>query len=116
MKKFEQFNKKVFTHNIDTADFEYYKLEALYKAKPDATHKIHALYKNTKGEYGPSYAALLDKFFVNLPSHLNDTCDQIVGDDEFVEMINDGKCGIKPRKYTDNKGKERYSIEWVTIE
>ena len=113
---FAKFNKKTFTHNIDTKEFNYFKLEELYKAAPDKTHRIYALYKNTSGKFGDSYSALLDKCFINLPQHLNAQCDEIVSTDESVALINEGKCGIKARKYTDKNGVERYTVEWVDIE
>lgn len=113
---FSKLNKRTFTHQIDTKDFQYFKLEALHKAAPDKVHRIHALYKSDAGKFGPSYSALLDKCFVNLPQHMNDQCDDIVASDEAVELINEGKCGIKTRTYTDKNGVERYSVEWVDME
>ena len=116
MKKFAQFNKQRFTHELDTKDFEYYKLETLYKAQPDKAQRVYAIYRNDAGQYGTSYAVLLEKCYINLPQHVNKTCEDILNDSEYIDLINAGKCGIKPRKYTDKNGKERYSVEWIDID
>ena len=69
------------------------------------------------GNFGKQSVLISDNEYINLPSHLNDTVEQIINDDEMVEEINNGAVGVKIYKYTAKKyNKECYSINFVGIE
>lgn len=63
------------------------------------------------------FVSLKEGFNVSLPKGQNDTCRSICGNTNAVKDINEGKCGIKFRKYYSKKfDRECMAVEWVNIE
>ena len=67
---FTSFNKKRL-FNVDTSEFDYTKLEDLYKKNgPDWEYQLKAVYIGTKSEFDPETPMVaIDGFYVNLPVH-----------------------------------------------
>lgn len=98
--------------NIDTKGYPYVKLSDL---DPNKVYTLSGFFINTKGDYEPHPVFIVDKTLIDIPPHLTQTCKEIEQDSEAVKEIIAGKVGFKLRPYTDRKGKERNSIEWVDI-
>ena len=108
--------------DIDTTGFTYKSLADCFGANgAKKVYKIAGVYINTKGKYGdaPVLAVADDKegYFVNLPSHLLDTANNIINDEEAVMAINKGKFGFTIYTYESNnaQGRTLYSVEFVDM-
>lgn len=103
--------EKIF--NIDTEGFDYKSLEDLF-IDEDTEYPVCGLYINTKGNFGKEPIIATDEFYVNLPSHLVDTVEAMIKDEEAVEAINDGLVGFTIYQYHQKKfNKDCYGIRWV---
>lgn len=88
--------------------------------KEGSVFPVVAILFSTKGEYGKSAFMIGrdnadDLFTAWFPSHMVETCEEMAADKEAVQAILDGLCGVKAKKYTDKKGKERFSVEWCNL-
>ena len=108
--------------DVDTTGFGYKKLPELFGENgAKKVYKIAGVYINTKGKFddAPVLAVIEGDsgYFVNLPSHLLDTANEIINDDEAVAVINTGKLGFTIYTYNSKnvKGKTLYSIEFVDM-
>ncbi len=112
-----KYNKTGF--GIDTTDFEYVKLSALYndakEGGEDVIHNINGIYVN-KSPLGlsPVIIDAPNSRLVNLPSHLAETCQNILADSEAVEAIKANKVGYTIYEY-EARGKKCYSIRFVDL-
>lgn len=104
---------------IDTTDFEYFKLEDLFKKDgADATYQLCGVFINRNKtekelkEYGPSVVAILGDKLVNLPSHMADEVKDIMADEEDVADIKAGNVWFRIRSY-ESHGKTCYSPDWL---
>lgn len=104
---------------IDTADFEYFKLEDLFKKDgADARYQLCGVFINRNKtekelkEYGPSVVAILGDKLVNLPSHMADEVKDIMADEEDVADIKAGNVWFRIRSY-ESHGKTCYSPDWL---
>lgn len=109
---FEKYNKTGFT--INTEGFEYKSLMNLHAVDPDRTYVVRGIYINDKGKYGPSPLFATDSCYVNLPSHLLETCKELRADREAVNAINEGHMGFKIYTYEAND-RLCYSVELVNL-
>lgn len=107
-----KFNRVNNLFTIDTKGFKFFALKDL---KESETVPLRGLYINPKSKYGASPFAASDGFFISLPSHLLETVSAIMDDAETVALINEGKCGIVPRSYVDEKGETHYSADFVDV-
>lgn len=112
-----KYNKTGF--GIDTTNFEYVKLSALYNDEKDGgedvIHNINGIYVN-KSPLGLS-PVIIDApngKLVNLPTHLAETCQSILADSEAVEAIKANKVGYTIYEY-EARGKKCYSIRFVDL-
>ena len=116
-----KYNKKNTQWDINTEGFEYHTLEELAsqlkKAKTDHA-RLYGLFINPKGNYGDEAVAIIEDAYINLPKHVVEQVKAILADDEVVAEIKDGKTGIKPYTYEDEKHNKGtlYSVEFVDIE
>ena len=112
-----KYNKTGF--GIDTSDFEYVKLSALYndtkEGGEDVIHNINGIYVN-KSPLGlsPVIIDAAKSRLVNLPQHLAETCQNILADSEAVEAIKANKIGYTIYEY-ETRGKQCYSIRFVDL-
>ena len=104
---------------IDTAEFEYFKLEDLFKKDgADATYQLCGVFINRNKtekelkEYGPSVVAILGDKLVNLPSHMEEEVKAIMSDEEDIADIKAGNVWFKIRSY-ESHGKTCYSPDWL---
>ncbi len=110
-----KYNKTGF--GIDTTDFEYIKLSAMYTDKKiggaDVIHDINGIYVN-KSPLGlsPVIIDAANNLLVNLPQHMAETCQNILADSEAVDAIKGGKVGYTIYEY-EARGKKCYSIRFV---
>ena len=114
-----RFNKKYVHFTFKPSeDFKYYSLKELYeKYGKDAVYRVNALYINDTGYYGKTPLAVGDKFYINLPSHLVDTVEEIRADEDLVNDINNGKVGFKIYEYYSKRyNKKGYSVHWVELD
>lgn len=104
---------------IDTKDFEYFKLEDLYKKDAEGTaYNLLGVFINRNKtekelkEYGASVVAILADKLVNLPSHMEDEVKEIMNDEEDVADIKAGNVWFRIRSY-ESHGKTCYSPDWL---
>lgn len=122
----KKFNKsRLF--NVDTSNFQYCNLEDLFmdslglcdgdeSAASKSIYTIRGVYINTKSMYDPAPVIATDDCYVNLPSHMTETCMAMLADPACVKAINDGKCGFTIYRYVQRRfNKTCYSVEWVDI-
>lgn len=117
--------KKLF--NIDTTDFEYKKLEDLWKenaiVEPETGEEICSkvfpvcgLYLNKKTQFEPQPVIATDEFYVNLPANMFDSAIEILSDPRAVRAINDGKVGFQIELYLQKRyNKVCYTAVWVDM-
>ena len=81
--------------NIDTTGFKYVSLEKLYCANgEEKVYPLTAVYINRKSSYGDAPVFATDNCFVNVPSYMLDTVNDILADEEAIEDINNAKVGF----------------------
>lgn len=105
--------------DIDTKDFEYFKLEDLFKKDPEGTaYNLRGVFINkNKSEkdlkdYGASVVGILSDKLINLPNHMEEEVRDIMNDEEDVADIRAGKVWFRIRSY-ESHGKTCYSPDWL---
>lgn len=115
---FSKFNKERL-FNVNTAGFDYYSLEDLYKNhKSDHVYQVLGMYIGTKSEYDPEtpIVALKDRY-VNIPVHQLAEVQAMLSDKSAIRAIRDGECGFVIKTYYQQKYKKTcYKAEWVNYE
>lgn len=115
MSKFsDKFNKVAF--DVDTTDFEYAKLNDLYKENgKDVITKVAGMFIH-KGKLGeqPVFIAPEIKKLVNIPSFMCDTVREILADADAVKDIRDGKVGFTLYEY-ESHNKKCYGVRFVDL-
>ena len=109
---FEKYNKTGFA--VNTEGFEYKSLAILNAERPGKTFVVCGVYINEKSKYGPSPLFAIEDCYVNLPSHLLDTCREIRSNREAIDAINERHLGFKIYTYETN-GRLCYSVELVNL-
>lgn len=114
------FIKKYGKNFVFDIDFEkdYVSLKDLYEDS-EAVYPIKGLYINSKGIYDDSPVFETSEYLVNIPSHMTDTCKDILSDEEAIEEIKSGKVGFTIRQYEKTvKGKKRvcYTIDFKELD
>ena len=114
------FIKKYGKNFVFDIDFEkdFISLKDLFDEDGDMVYVLKGLYINTKGMYGDAPVFETVKYLVNIPSHMTDTCKDILSDEEAIEEIKSGKVGFSIRQYEkDVKGKKRvcYTVDFVEL-
>lgn len=122
----KKFNKsRLF--DIDTSNFEYCNLEDLYHdaltrcdgdtvEASEVVYTIRGVYINTKSLYDPAPVIATDDCYVNLPSHMTETCMAMLADPACIKAINEGRCGFTIYQYEQKRyNKTCYSVEWRDI-
>lgn len=122
----KKFNKERL-FNVDTSNFDYVSLEDLFydsvqtndgdfEAASKTVYKIRGVYINTKGNYDPAPVIATNECYVNLPSHMTETCMAMLADSSCIKAINDGKCGFTIYQYEQKRyNKTCYSVLWVDM-
>lgn len=96
--------------------FEYVNLKQLVDLYGmDAEHVLNALYINNKSRYGDAPVAVTGTHLVNMPSHLLDTVNEMMSDNEFIEAVNNHLVGFTIYQYEGKNGKG-YSVNWISLD
>lgn len=108
-------NKGGINWNVNTDGFTYKSLEELYKASADAIYILRGIYINRRSRYGDAPVAILDKYFVNLPGYLLETCEEMLRDEDTIQDIKAGRAGFEVETYTSREGRLCYGVHWLDI-
>lgn len=101
-----------FTFNADTN--EYISInEFLKEHSIEDRYVVHGMFITKGGKYGPRGIVVLDGYNLYVPKHMNDSIKQIRENADMVQAINDGKCDMIFREYTDNNGVNRITVSFV---
>lgn len=95
-------------------DVEYIKLSELELGK---VYKVFALYLHT-GKYGVQASALIDngQRIVNLPNSKVSEIESLNQNEDAVNAINAGACGLKTYEYHSSKYNKNFvSFDWVDM-
>lgn len=98
-----------------TGNEGYLNLKECFEKFADETQMVLALYINTKSKFGNAPVLLSNGFLVNLPSHLLETVQEMMEDEELVQAINECKFGFKVYQY-DGKNGKGFSVRWVDLD
>lgn len=115
------FIKKYGKNFVFDIDFEkdFISLKDLFEEYGDNVYVLKGLYINTKGMYEDSPVFETVEYLVNIPSHMTDTCKDILSDEEAIEEIKSGKVGFTIHQYEKTvKGKKRicYTIDFKELD
>lgn len=109
-----KFNKTTF--DVDTTDFEFVKLSALYAAdNPKTPYRLDGFWINRSqlGEQPVLICAEIGKL-VNAPMHYCATFNAIKDDANAVDAIKNGKVGFTVYKY-ESHARECYGIKFTDL-
>lgn len=110
----KEFNKVTF--DIDTTDFEYCKLAALYNADGENTiYRLDGCWV-TKSPLGDSPVFVVGEIgkLVNMPTHTAAMVREICSNANAVEAIKNGKVGFTVYEYESHK-KKCYNVRFTDI-
>lgn len=93
----------------------------LSKIPDGAVYTVRSLYLNRKSKFGEHYVALAEDkdgtiYGVNLPKFNNETVIGILNNDEMVEAINAGKCGISKGETVHGENGDYIPTVWVDLD
>ena len=75
---------------------------------------VRSVYINKKSKFGDSPVIVSDKFSVNLPSRLLHNVEELLTDDEFYDMVNNGRVGFTVNEFENHTYNSKgYSIDWI---
>lgn len=104
-----------FTFEMEGKTLPFADLRALAKQNGlDAVYQLKMIYINKGGKFGDAPCLVTENNIINAPSHMLNTCKEVLLDQPSVSMINDGYVGFKLYSYS-NKFGEQYAVEWVDI-
>lgn len=107
--------------NVNFEGLEFISLQDLYDQQEpgkaeETVFKITGLFINQKSKFGPRPFVSTPNFLADLPAHMLETVQQMIGDPEVVEEINSGKVGFQLRTYTSKTYKNLcYTIFFVDL-
>lgn len=111
-------NKAVFTYK-QADDAPFCKVRELYEHGYTEEKKrpivVRGCFINRGGKYGDSAALVCEGFNVNLPRHMLEEIQDILGCQEDVDEINAGKVGAYAYEYENRNGGKSYSIRWTDL-
>ena len=104
--------------NFDTTGFGFASMSDLFNQNgKDYVYPIRALFINTKGNYADNPVIATDDSLVDFPSHMTETCREILADEGAVSAINAGKVGFRIYTYLQKKfNRLCYGVEFVDIQ
>lgn len=93
---------------------QFIKLNELEMDKP---YTIHAMFINTKGNFGDQGVIITEDYNVNLPMHLTDLIKEMRQDSDVIDAINERQLAFKPYSFVSKKyNRESYSFDLVQSE
>lgn len=125
---FENLNKSFESPFTDSALFdnaEFISCEELYKAYgSDKRFTVRGMWINTKSKFGEHPVMMIvaevegENMFYNMscPQNLTDTVKAILQDNELVQGVNDGKCGVLVYTYHAKKyNRDCYGVKFIDL-
>lgn len=84
----------------------------------EGVHFVRGIYFSTKSKYGKSVSIYDGEVMINLPSHMVETCEEMVDDSDVITAVNGGKLGIEPYPYEleSYPGQTFIGARWVDLE
>lgn len=80
----------------------------------EQVYKVMGMYVNTKGKYGDEPVLILDNCLLNAPAHLLDAVRNILDNEQYIELVNKGRVGVKFYQYKNQYGVQ-YGVQWVDL-
>lgn len=112
----DDLNKGIKRFDYEITDLhEFKKLEELYKSNPEEHYIVRMFYTNKKSKFGENEVVVTDKYIINLPKHLTEVVKDIINNDNYLILINNGKFAFNIYEYEYSEGKKAYSVNWGTI-
>lgn len=112
----ERFNTKGQKFNADGKDLPFMSLsDFVAEFGTDDTVTVLGMYTHNKSQYGEKGIIITPNCNIDCPEHMIPMIKEVISDDELVKAVNAGKCGLKIRPYTDKKGINRFSGNFVDI-
>lgn len=93
---------------------------SLSKMPDGAVYTVRSIYMNRKSKFGDHYVVLAEDangsiYGVNLPKFNNETVVGILNNDDMVEAINAGKCGISKGDTVHGENGDYIPTVWVDL-
>lgn len=87
----------------------------------DNVFTVYGMFINPNGKFGEHGCLQIEKadcrVWVSLPAGLNDTINSIMNDDNAIEAVNAGLCGVKARSYFSKKyNRTCWTVDFVNID
>lgn len=107
--------------DIDTTDYSYTsptELNSDIRFKPGSVFTVGGLYLNKKSKFGTGAVAILPevRMMLNLPSHMVNEVEEILGNSEDIDDIRNGRVGITLENYYSRKySRDCVGVRWVDI-
>lgn len=109
-----KYNKAKFDFKVPD-DFKYNTKEELFMVNGSKkVYILNALYINHKGKFGDQPVYVTDKELVNGSSNEMEQANRMLGDDEFIEAVNNHKVGFTIYQYKNKYGTQ-YGINWIDL-
>jgi len=92
---------------VNTHGFEWFNLSDLIKADGHKTFVVQKVFtvvpKQGRGKGKKKPAMVADNKLIWLPEHCLGDVEKILANDEFINAINEGKCGFETSEYEDTQ-------------
>ena len=115
----EGLNKGIRKFDYEMTDkHEYRTLEELFKENVETIYIVKMFYTNKKSMYGENEVVVTDDYIINLPKHLTEKVEEIINNEEYLQLIREGKFAFNIYEYEYTQGKQvhkAYSVNWGTI-
>jgi len=115
MFNFAKYNKGGAYFNISTECFKFTSLGYLETNYPVGIFRLQGLFIS-RGKFGAQPVFITDCALVNIPAHMLEVCQDILGDPQAVQAIKDGCVGFTTYAYTNKQGKQCYGVKFVGID
>lgn len=94
-------------------DFKCLKTKEAYEKYGNTSVRILSVFISKTGYKYPM--CITENEFIMLPTYLEDSVTDIIGDPDTVEDINNGICGVKFTTWKDKQDKLHYGAEFVEL-
>lgn len=112
---FTHFNKNSFEKiewKVNTKDFTFKKLSDFF-SQGVKTIQVFGFFFTKSENYGLQPVAITIDCLVNLPIHKRDVISDMLKNEDCVNAIRNGECGLKLREYNSKYNKVCYDFDFV---